>query len=1178
MLKSPPPGVNNGESSASAGRRQHQQPLVENGVASQQQQEPEKTPLERQREQALREAEQVLESMGTNQLDHFNLLGVVANPRGSQHGGGNMATTPSSAMSSMHGPNSVSSSTHGGGDGSTFLFSDTYNTLESTLSSVTEQIEALNHVFEDWSRQYLNDYYYQDTADTLPESQLQELPPELLQLELSSLQKYLQKSGVLAQTYQRHAREQVLKKQRQEELKQAIAAAASSEFTTSTSTTQIAADQTQQQQHSNDDPLSDIPEIFFQPDFDLTDPKTFRRLLLNDNNNNTIDGSSSSTSAAAMSPKTASSLTTSLEEPTNDLFQIPPPDHFTGYLDKVEVALLEQVREKSEAFFQETNRFAQLKEWVGELLVDVQRLRMLMEGQAKAIQSWQQVPQWDRTRKHLLKLEAILDGANEILRCKQCIGGLLSAKDDLGAVEQIQYARRLLAGVPEDDDDEGDSSTDNATDAANENNAKTPQHDVDNKETPIELGRLQALRTVGEQLNQYESLVVTSLTEEVVEIFLEWNTSTLASMYGFSTSNNGGMLSSKTSSQHEVERRTLNIVASLQMCHALGHMMQFYGTRLHDMVRMTVRTTVGEFASDAAVSAKGGAAPGTSVSVSVTAMSLERFIDCLDMLFEQLLALLTSASGVDEFCHKEGLTLRDEKTKNGGASATNGAIGNSKKAASSNNGDLNGSTHDTSSSEPETAIHVIVASAAELSAKSIAELLRLRKEVHSLVTLDEMRRIWDTCTKFVEEVEKLSGHKCVALRSMLLTQAKAFVERKHDSNMSSLAAALDSERWTQCEVSAERQTALTMLCSGRAGYTTGRRLVRQSSVEENPALTAKSPEAEVEGIRYKVVWSCLLLVEMIMTNIEAAARFNNLASNVVGKVSELLRLFNSRATQLVLGAGAIHSAARLKSINAKHLSLVTQCLGMIIALLPHIRAALMSQLPPKQHTLLTDLDKIKKEYADHNEKVLNKFVTIIGGIVEHGLAKHIGGIDFDARARDPKLTSEDGVACCVFLEGVITNTRKMHQVLSALLPPEHLQDVFSRIFAFIDQKIPALLIAAAENGNKANHGGKAPQGTPFRFPTTNDGKKRLLDEVDSVTKSLNGLAGVFPWEFSAVSVLAKTLEYELPRKPEPEGTMASEAVYDNEKESEEVAASAENGDDSGDTPVDTAAPAAAADP
>jgi len=288
---------------------------------------------------------------------------------------------------------------------------------------------------------------------------------------------------------------------------------------------------------------------------------------------------------------------------------------------------------------------------------------------------------------------------------------------------------------------------------------------------------------------------------------------------------------------------------------------------------------------------------------------------------------------------------------------------------------------------------------------------------------------------------------------------------------------------------------------------------------------------------------------MVMTNIEAAARFQSLASNVVGKVSELLRLFNSRSTQLVLGAGAIHSAARLKSINAKHLSLVTQCLGMIIALLPHVRAALMAQLPHKQHTLLTDLDKIKKEYADHNENVLNKFVSIIGGIVEHGLAKHIGGTNFDARAEDSKLTTENGVTCCVFLEGVLTNTRKMHQVLSALLPPEHLQDVFSRIFAFIDQKIPALLISAAENRGGAPAGGSS---ATFSFPTTDAGKKRLLDEVASITADLNALEGVFPWEFSAASVLAKTLEYQMATEPVNQESTKEDDIADSNVDTSHV--------------------------
>ena len=277
-------------------------------------------------------------------------------------------------------------------------------------------------------------------------------------------------------------------------------------------------------------------------------------------------------------------------------------------------------------------------------------------------------------------------------------------------------------------------------------------------------------------------------------------------------------------------------------------------------------------------------------------------------------------------------------------------------------------------------------------------------------------------------------------------------------------------------------------------------------------------DAEVEGVRYKVVWSCLLLVEMIMTDMACAAHFKALATNLVGKVAELLRLFNSRSTQLVLGAGSIHSAARLKSINAKHLSLVTQCVGLIISILPHVRAALMAQLPAKQHTLLNDLDTIKREYEEHNEKILNKFVNIIGGIVEHGLAPRIGNTNFDARAMEE--LPDGTIACCVFLEGISTNTRKMHQVLSSLLPTDHLQDSFSRIFAYLDQKLPELFIAATV--------GNPPSKPPmFSFPLTDEGKRRMLLEVETTTKNLNALPGVRPWDFSAVSVLEQEMDYKL---------------------------------------------------
>lgn len=72
----------------------------------------------------------------------------------------------------------------------------------------------------------------------------------------------------------------------------------------------------------------------------------------------------------------------------------------------------------------------------------------------------------------------------------------------------------------------------------------------------------------------------------------------------------------------------------------------------------------------------------------------------------------------------------------------------------------------------------------------------------------------------------------------------------------------------------------------------------------------------------------------------------------------LQKVFNSRATQLVLGAGAIHSAANLKSISAKHLALCSQSLGLVLTLIPHMRAALATCLPQKHRLLLAQMDTV----------------------------------------------------------------------------------------------------------------------------------------------------------------------------------------------------------------------------
>mmetsp|Transcript_12199 Transcript_12199/g.33853 ORF Transcript_12199/g.33853 Transcript_12199/m.33853 type:complete len:1132 (+) Transcript_12199:133-3528(+) len=1018
------------------------------------------------RQTAVNQAAEVLDSLqgGEVFLNGFNLLQVIANPRGNPHdltfsahgryGGGGLTPSKHGPASSRHGRNSLhgrnlfspqafssadpqstqqSSSTTDNNSSSTEMLTEAYYQLESTLMHVTEQVDGLNHVLEEWSRKILDEDPYADTDD-LPEAQLREYPADLQTAtsSMSELKEYLAKCGILAHKFrelegvhqqldQDRVETHETSNSQQEELMESTAAAESVALL-----------------------KEEVPEIFWHEmnDMDLTNPETFQDIFFTEHRDLSDE--------PATSDETGNEVTVDSTS-IHTWFPLVPPDSLNHCLDKVEMALLEAVREQSSAFFEESIRFATLQEWIELLLQEVISLQAKVDSLIRdSVTPMRIVPADHSQKQEWNSVIELLDSASELIRCKASIAGYLSAADDLTALDQVYYGRQKLK----------------------QNN----------------LAQLQALQGVAKQLDQYETLIVTNLREELVESFLDWNSDSTGANSGGQSSSPTYALSRSTTSGggqgHSVQNlsRVRDIVQALTKCHGLKLTVQAYNTRLHDVMRLIVRTVVAEFADSAPSGASG--------------MALDRFLDCLDMTMEQLLALLTSASDVAAFCTIEGFSFREEN-----ASEEPFASGTSPLVA-------------------------VVTAAAELSSKSISELLRLRKDAHSLLSLEEMKRLWDKCMAFVSSLEEVTGYKASALRSTMLSQAKAFIERQHDSNMSAMVAALESERWAQCEVSTQRQAALTRLC-------TGRKLIPGLADHGNEAaVEEKQQEVEVNGVHYKVVWSCLLLVEMVIGNLAASSQFTGTSSSIVGKVADLLRLFNSRTTQLVLGAKAIHSAARLKSINAKHLSLVTQCLGMVISILPNIRASLMAHLPTKQHRLLNDMDQIKKEYAEHNEKVLNKFVTIIGGIIEHHLAPKIPGTNFDARAKEHPPSDDGAVSCCVFLEGISSNTRKMHQVLFSLLPPVHLQDVFSRIFAYVDTKIPSLFTSFSLE--VTSQPGNTPQKMPTRFeyPQTPEGKKRMLLEAETLTRKLNGLQGVQPWEFSLVGILERRLEFSLSGKPE----------------------------------------------
>lgn len=663
-------------------------------------------PRETERDRAKREARECLQAMQLEgfQLDGFNLLGVVANPRAgmlgvSRHGGNlptspprgdgattNSGTTPPFSMaltSSSAQPETPAEESD--------YFSGAVASLESTLGQVTEQIETVNLFLGELSRQYLGDdtgesrfleYYYQEEEEAF---ELPPLPPQLANLRLSEIQAYLDQSGDLADSL----------------------------FNLGLETTSLPApiarvSVTGKASTSDTPELPEIPPVFSQTEFDLTNPEIFVDLL--------------------MQPKTSTDLTTndsttkkssSLYQPTQELVPLKEQDALAGHLDQVELALQEQVRLKAGAFFQETTRFRQLQSSVEELLEQVKTLRQSIQYILRVHRQTKDIS--NHQRQDYEQLIDLLDVAMELVQTKASIGGLLSANDQFGAAQQIQYGRKLLQG----------STLLHVNDSTVANTAEAAQGNekVNSEGAPrLELRQLTALSTCGQQFQQYENLVIQNLSEELVDVFFNWRPT-------------------------EMER-VKEMVAALSLCGALGKAGELYQRRLQQTVRMTVRTTIAEFVESSGSSGAG-----------VTGMSYKDFFGCLELLIEELQAVLKVSLLVDTFCEEN--QIFGPPTETSSSRWTQTAMG----------------------------------SAADLAAKSIAELLRLRKEAHSLITLDEMRQLWDACLKFTLSMETYGNNaKAVGLRSTLVGQAKAFLDRTHESNMSSLVAALDSERWTPCEV------------------------------------------------------------------------------------------------------------------------------------------------------------------------------------------------------------------------------------------------------------------------------------------------------------------------------------------------------------------------------------------
>ncbi|KAG5855629.1 hypothetical protein ANANG_G00051110 [Anguilla anguilla] len=280
--------------------------------------------------------------------------------------------------------------------------------------------------------------------------------------------------------------------------------------------------------------------------------------------------------------------------------------------------------------------------------------------------------------------------------------------------------------------------------------------------------------------------------------------------------------------------------------------------------------------------------------------------------------------------------------------------------------------------------------------------------------------------QFVRDTEELCHRRSVSLQGALQSQANRFVHRFHEERKTKLSLLLDNERWKQAEVPAEFQD-LPAACRGLLSDKK-HESVRCTGYRGGTEDRKPSEYLTVDGQKYAVVGTVLLLIRIFLEYCQCVNDIPSIATDMLTRLSDLLKHFNSRSCQLVLGAGALQVVG-LKTITTKNLALASRCLQLVVHYIPVIRAHFETKLLPKQYSILRHFDHITKDYNDHIAEISAKLVAIMDSLFEKVLSK------YEVKAPMPS-------SC---FRNVCKQMAKMHEAIYDLLPEEQTRMLFLRI-------------------------------------------------------------------------------------------------------------------------------------
>ncbi|KAJ3218840.1 hypothetical protein HDU67_003795 [Dinochytrium kinnereticum] len=347
----------------------------------------------------------------------------------------------------------------------------------------------------------------------------------------------------------------------------------------------------------------------------------------------------------------------------------------------------------------------------------------------------------------------------------------------------------------------------------------------------------------------------------------------------------------------------------------------------------------------------------------------------------------------------------------------------------------------------------VLLSISDVANNRCAKLIGVRADQNKQLNPNYFYKLYSASMEFIYGSEKICGRLCFGLKGALISQAKAFLTHFHDERSRQIAVLVENDQWVKAEVPSDFQNIICdIVKSANLQPSTDGASEEKLPTEELPdydisdvddgdissaAAALKTPTRSpmkpeqkpdiAKSSRYLVVGSqkfhvagcVLLLLKMITEYIQCLEHIPTISTEVLNRLIELFKLFNSKTCQVILGAGATKSAG-LKNINAGHIALAAQSLGVIIALIPYVKQVVEKHLPAKQQILASDFDRISK------------------------------AINWDKPEPKDILSDEAG---SVPMSQLVKETVTLHRVLSKYLEVDTLRKILGNVFRLYNNKM-----------------------------------------------------------------------------------------------------------------------------